>query len=191
METGIDSNKNGILESSEISNKQNVCNGATGATGLNSLVKLTQEAAGTNCLTGGVAISSGIDTSNNGILETGKICSTMYVCNGAVSSDNTAPVANAGTAQNVNTGAVVTLDGSGSSDANSDLLTYSWSLTSKPSGSTATLSSATAVKPSFTADIAGTYIFNLVVNDGKVNSSMASSVYVIATSNIVKLKIRG
>lgn len=101
---------------------------------------------------------------------------------------NVAPVANTGTVQNVYTGTVVTLDGSGSSDANGDLLTYSWAFTSKPIGSSATLSSATTVKPTFTADVAGTYVFNLVVNDGKVNSSTASSVYVIATSNIIKLK---
>ena len=66
---------------------------------------------------------------------------------------NTAPVANAGTAQSVTIGSVVALDGSDSSDADGNLLTYSWAFTSKPSGSTATLSSATAVKPTFTADV--------------------------------------
>jgi hypothetical protein len=107
----------------------------------------------------------------------------------ALPTINVAPLANAGTVQNVYEGTIVTLDGSGSSDANGDLLTYSWAITSKPLGSSATLSSATTVKPTFTADVAGAYVFNLVVNDGKVNSSKASSVLVIATSNIIKLKI--
>ena len=82
-----------------------------------------------------------------------------------------APVSNAGADQSVSTGAVVTLDGSYSSDANADSLTHNWTLTTKPQGSTAVLSDASAVKPTFTADIAGTYTVSLVVNDGKLNSN--------------------
>jgi len=88
-----------------------------------------------------------------------------------VSVANAAPVANAGVAQNVVAGSVVTLDGSASSDAYGDPLTYAWTLTSKPAGSTAALSSATSAKPTFTADVAGTYVGTLTVNDGKVNST--------------------
>jgi len=95
---------------------------------------------------------------------------------------NTAPVANAGTAQSAVAGTVVTLDGSASSDANSDVLTYSWSITSKPNGSCAILSSASAAKPTFTADLVGTYTFSLVVNDGKVNSA-ASTVSITSIAN--------
>ena len=87
---------------------------------------------------------------------------------------NTAPVANAGTDQNAVTGAVVTLDGSASSDANGDPLSYSWSFTSKPAGSSVVLSSITAVKPTYTADVTGTYVLSLVVNDGKTNSTTAT-----------------
>lgn len=87
-----------------------------------------------------------------------------------VSKVNSIPVANAGTTQNVVTGTVVTLDGSKSSDADGDLITYSWSFTSKPSGSSAALSVFTDVNPKFTADVPGAYVLNLVVNDGKANS---------------------
>ncbi|MDP2166861.1 MAG: PKD domain-containing protein, partial [Thermodesulfovibrionales bacterium] len=77
---------------------------------------------------------------------------------GCGDTSNSAPVANAGLDQNVVTGSVVTLDGSGSSDANGDTLTYKWTITSKPSGSAAVLSSSTVAKPTFTADKDGSYV---------------------------------
>lgn len=86
---------------------------------------------------------------------------------------NIIPLANAGGAQSVVAGTLVTLDGSGSSDANHDPLTYRWEITSKPAGSLAALSSTTAVKPTFTAYDAGTYVVQLVVNDGRVDSVAA------------------
>jgi hypothetical protein len=85
---------------------------------------------------------------------------------------NTAPVAEAGPIQNVSTEALVTLDGSGSTDADGNAFTYRWSFTTKPtSSSTATLSSAIVSNPTFTADKDGAYVLSLVVNDGTVNSA--------------------
>jgi len=110
----------------------------------------------------------------NLVVNDGKGNSTAATVTITASVANAAPVANAGTAQSVIAGAVVTLDGSASSDANGDSLTYSWGVTSKPGGSSAALSSATVVKPTFTADVPGTYVFNLLVNDGKVNSTAAT-----------------
>jgi hypothetical protein len=88
-----------------------------------------------------------------------------------ISTTDTPPVANAGPNQNVTVVATVTLDGTGSSDADHDPLTYSWSMLSRPSGSTATLSSTTAAQPTFVADVPGNYIVQLIVNDGFVNSN--------------------
>ena len=99
------------------------------------------------------------------------------------STANSAPVANAGPDQNVSTGTLVTLNGSGSSDANSDPLTYIWSFTSKPGGSTATLSSAIVANPTFTADTSGSYVLSLVVSDGQV-SSAADTVTVTAVNSV-------
>lgn len=99
---------------------------------------------------------------------------------------NTPPVANAAAnSALVVAGAVVTLSGSASSDADGDPLTYRWSLT-RPNGSSAVLSSTTAVSPTFTPDIAGTYVASLVVNDGKADST-ASPVTVTATAPVVNV----
>mgnify|MGYP003673074961 FL=1 len=96
------------------------------------------------------------------------------------SEANAAPVADAGPAQNVVAGDQVTLDGSGSSDANGDSLSYSWSLTSKPAGSSSVLAMPTSVQPTFTTDLEGTYVATLVVSDGNV-SSAASTVTITAS----------
>ncbi|MGD8533059.1 MAG: PKD domain-containing protein [Gammaproteobacteria bacterium] len=83
---------------------------------------------------------------------------------------NTPPVADAGTDQLVEVGVQVTLDGSGSSDPDGDGLGYAWTL-EVPSGSTAGLSDVSAVSPTFTPDVAGTYTATLIVNDGQENSA--------------------
>ena len=84
---------------------------------------------------------------------------------------NNPPVANAGQDQNVSTGDTVTLDGSGSYDPDGDTLTYNWSFISKPYGSNATLSDSSSIKPIFVPDLEGTYIVQLIINDGQVNST--------------------
>jgi hypothetical protein len=98
------------------------------------------------------------------------------------SSDNSVPIANAGPAQQVSVGATVTLDGSASTDADGDTLTYSWTLTSRPSGSTATLTNPTSVGPTFVPDVGGTYVASLVVNDGTF-SSLPSTVSITALAS--------
>ena len=44
---------------------------------------------------------------------------------------------------------------------------YAWSFTSKPLNSTATLSAATVAEPTFTADLPGLYVVQLIVYDGQ------------------------
>ena len=60
---------------------------------------------------------------------------------------NTAPIARAGTDQSVLAGSLVSLDGSASSDAESDPLTYTWTLVTRPADSVAVLSAANASRP--------------------------------------------
>lgn len=98
-----------------------------------------------------------------------------------ISFTNVKPVANAGGNQSSVVGDTVSLDGSGSFDANLDPLTYRWSIVSAPDGSMATLSSTASVQTSLTPDLPGTYVVSLVVNDGLVDSD-PSNVTVVATS---------
>ena len=87
---------------------------------------------------------------------------------------NAAPVANAGAAQTVAKAATVTLNGVESTDANGDLLSYKWVLTTRPAGSTAVLATATSMRSTYTADQSGVFVATLVVNDGKVDSQAAT-----------------
>lgn len=87
-----------------------------------------------------------------------------------VSFNNLAPVADAGPDQTPVVGTSVSLPGSGS-DANGDPLTFRWSLLSIPAGSTAALTGGTTDLAGFTADRAGTYVAQLIVNDGIVDST--------------------
>jgi hypothetical protein len=80
-----------------------------------------------------------------------------------------APQADAGNDTSVAAGTAVTIDGSGSADANGDSLTYAWT---EDGGNpeTGLLSDAAAVSPVFTPAVAGTYSFVLVVSDGTAES---------------------
>ena len=96
---------------------------------------------------------------------------------------NAVPVADAGTGQTVHPRDTVTLDGSGSSDPEEDYpLSYSWQFASKPTGSTVILSGADTVSPSFTVDMLGDYVIELVVTDSLDAQSAAAQV-VIGTFN--------
>jgi len=90
------------------------------------------------------------------------------------------PVANAGANQAlkmVNGGINIQLDGSNSVG---NALTYTWSFVSKPSQSSASLNNATTVNPTFTADMVGTYLVQLIVNNGTVDS-IADTVKIMIT----------
>jgi hypothetical protein len=79
---------------------------------------------------------------------------------------NTHPVADAGEDAVGNVGCSTTLDGSSSSDADLDTLSYQWTVVISPSGSLSQLTDASSPTPSFTPDVKGVYQFSLSVFDG-------------------------
>jgi RHS repeat-associated protein len=108
----------------------------------------------------------------------------------AINTENSKPVADAGSDQTGYSGDTINLNGAGSSDVDGDPLTYRWSFTSRPSGSSAALSNPGIVNPNFTADLEGIYVIQLIVNDGKVDSepdtvTITVSVKMVTVPNIV------
>jgi hypothetical protein len=116
------------------------------------------------------------------VVNDGQLNSIANEVKVTVKQVNKAPNANAGLDKAINQNSLGTLDGSASSDPDGDALTYKWTA---PSG--ITLSSTTAVKPTFTSpNVASNtdYTFTLVVNDGKVNSSPDAVIITVRHVNI-------
>lgn len=114
------------------------------------------------------------------MLATGLMLSLSGCGDGSTSATttpaaNTAPVANAGADRRAVAGVLVNLSGAASSDAEGNALTYLWYMQSIPVGSGATLFNPTTVAPSFAPGILGSYVMQLIVNDGQLDS-VASTV---------------
>lgn len=103
IQFGGDTNRNGVLEESEIQSTAYACDGAPGtdgsdgadgsdgndgtdgedgADGRTSLVSIVSEPPGEACAFGGTAVSHGIDQNDNNTLEEVEIMGTEYICNG-------------------------------------------------------------------------------------------------------------
>ena len=96
---------------------------------------------------------------------------------------NKAPTANAGSDQNLSIKADGTaLDGSQSNDPDNDVLRYSWSVTSKPNGTIASIDQATSAKPKLRALAPGDYTITLRVTDPS-NASATDMVKVTLTND--------
>ena len=103
----------------------------------------------------------------------------------AVRASNLAPTANAGNTQSVPEGATVTLNGNGSSDPESQTLTYAWT---QAAGANVVLSGNTTATPTFTAPqqlvADAELVFSLTVADTRgLDSTDTVTITVTATPN--------
>lgn len=97
--------------------------------------------------------------------------------------------ANAGTDQEVEIGNLVTLDGSGSSSSDASALTFSWTLSSKPPASTASINGGSNVSATLTPDIAGVYIIDLSVTSGTASDTDQVNITAIGTNSVPLITI--
>lgn len=114
-------------------------------------------------------------------VDNGDILNAMHESLGhGDTTGNNAPIARAGVDQVVNptTQVTVTLDGSNSTDADAEALTYAWTQTS---GTAVTLLNANSAVASFVQSAVDTQVtltFNLTVSDGKDSNSDTVNVVV-------------
>lgn len=90
------------------------------------------------------------------------------ILTGCPGNENVAPTIDAGADQVVEIGEDVTLTGT-AADANGDAMTYEWTLTGRPGGSSLTedsITNPTALEATFTPDVEGEYVATLTVSDG-------------------------
>ncbi len=107
-----------------------------------------------------------------------------------VSFGNLKPVADAGFIPAAVVGTSGTLNGNGSFDPNGDPLTFHWNVVYRPAGSTAAPSDPSVANPAFVPDVVGTYVLNLVVNDGTVNSDPSPvTITAVSATDGTRLKL--
>ncbi len=96
IDLGFDTNGNGVLDTSEITDTYNICNGINGTDGVNgtngvdgidgvdgtsgTLVVIQNVTSAATCLYGGKQIQTGTDSNYNGVLDTNEIETTDNFC---------------------------------------------------------------------------------------------------------------
>ncbi len=177
--------------------------GPAGLRGYTSLIGLTPEFPGNNCIVGGSKITAGADSNGNGILDPSEVTATSYLCN--ITTPTLPPQCTAsplswpstaidyividpsgGSSPGLNTGALVTLAAHPVDTNTCGTLpltpySYAWSLFSAPAGSKAVLTNTADATPAFIPDLPGVYVIQAKVKDA-VGNQTPSAYLSVATS---------
>jgi len=98
---------------------------------------------------------------------------------------NAKPVARATENLDAITGESIRIDASLSSDADSNPLTYQWKIITIPGSSQISINNSTLRELDFTPDVEGTFVFELIVNDGFEDSLPLYITVQATTKNII------
>ncbi|MGE0870122.1 MAG: hypothetical protein AB7P03_16275 [Kofleriaceae bacterium] len=80
IQSGVDDDRDGILDATEITNTALTCNTAPGPS---SLVRVLGEPPGANCPYGGTAIATGLDDDGDTVLDDNEVDATAFNCESA------------------------------------------------------------------------------------------------------------
>ena len=100
-------------------------------------------------------------------------------------------IADAGVDQSAVVGNPVILDGSASKSTGSEPIIYSWEMVTRPIGSNASLNSTLSARTTFAPDLPGSYVINLVVNNGRDPGSSDMVTVVARPVNILPTAVAG
>lgn len=115
-----------------------------------------------------------VDANGDGVYEAQSSRNESILKNYSPSS-NTAPKAVISSHAAITLGATLQLDGSKTTDAEGDFLSYQWTLESAPAGNTAVILNPNGLSASFTPDKQGSYTLSLKVTDALGSSHLATT----------------
>lgn len=80
VRSGLDSNRNQVLDDAEVRNRTAVCNAAPAQPQPRIVIRLVAEPRGDHCAEGGTGVQSGPDGNGNGALDDDEVSHTDFVC---------------------------------------------------------------------------------------------------------------
>ncbi len=168
IDTGLDDDRNNVLDPDEVDDTAYVCNEVDGTDGLNSLVSVSSESPGTNCSSGGIKIDTGLDNDLDGVLDPAEVDGTAYVCNGTGDGTAVFTYTVGGTVSGLSGALTLQFNGGEELDITADGffafatrlssgVSYSVTVATQPSNQTCTVINGSGTIPG--ADVTGILVF--------------------------------
>lgn len=124
------------------------------------------------------------------VVNDGVLASVADTATITVFTPNKPPIANAGSDQEGVLNKPLTLLGNKSYDPEGTILNFTWTISTKPEGSNLeNIIDPDSPTPSFTPDVIGTYTFDLVVNDGELDSEVDQISIQVVAAKLSRIEI--